>query len=438
MVNDKKIREFFDERTGFTDNPNEAIYVLRDGTLVSGGYEDGIRGEDHAIAEGLIEIDRYDNSFWSKLHFETDFVRLTPETKIALIMENQKLNPFQENVIKEGGYVVEEYCPSYEIEQKEIINVENTKDIKEAQAFLERMEFNLDETFRYQMLGRLQSDCEVYLGDSPQNHRVDRLWADSEMEQIAVMKNLYLSFPADKRPEWIDINDIEKYETMMVKSRVEELANKIGLKENGYCLEKMPEWIENSKSYADKMIKNKAMDTKDVKEIRLTYLLNKLCPNLHHYKQKPFGTESIEVYNKMMNDYTMENSQAEFLDKNGKIVQKGVEKSPQEFDKFIAVMEKHIDFALKGTPVVYWFNDKEQRIDCVALGKLTTADGEKVLIAKTSSGESIHGPEEKFQLKQALVFRNKTSIKEQKEKALQRVNKDKKLIQKPLVKDISK
>lgn len=66
--------------------------------------------------------------------------------------------------------------------------------------------------FNYQLLGRLQQDCEYYLGHG--NRDKKRLWALDESEQIAKMKELYEAF--QEKPEWISLADIERYEAAMV------------------------------------------------------------------------------------------------------------------------------------------------------------------------------------------------------------------------------
>ena len=67
--------------------------------------------------------------------------------------------------------------------------------------------------YRYQMLDRMRSDCDYYLGNGNRNHR--NLWAGSEREQIAFMKAIWQSFPENDRPEWLSIDDIVRYEREM-------------------------------------------------------------------------------------------------------------------------------------------------------------------------------------------------------------------------------
>ena len=75
-----------------------------------------------------------------------------------------------------------------------------------------------DLTFRYMLLGRLQADCEYYLGFG--NRNTKRLWAGSEERQINFMIKLYDSFSADEKPEWLTMDEIVAYsEKMAVKEQ---------------------------------------------------------------------------------------------------------------------------------------------------------------------------------------------------------------------------
>jgi NAD(P)H-flavin reductase len=71
---------------------------------------------------------------------------------------------------------------------------------------------NHDSDFNYQLLARLQQDCEYYLGYG--NRVKKHLWALDEAEQIKKMKELYEGFR--EKPEWISLGDIEKYEAAMI------------------------------------------------------------------------------------------------------------------------------------------------------------------------------------------------------------------------------
>lgn len=78
-------------------------------------------------------------------------------------------------------------------------------------------ETNACDTFNYQLLSRLQQDCEYYLNAGARNKR--HLWALDEAEQIQKMRELYAVLP--KKPEWITLADIEQYEAAMLRPLVE-------------------------------------------------------------------------------------------------------------------------------------------------------------------------------------------------------------------------
>ena len=67
------------------------------------------------------------------------------------------------------------------------------------------------ENFGYRLLGRLQQDCEYYLGAG--NRHKKHLWALDETLQIQKMKELYESLP--DKPDWITLEAIHEYEEQM-------------------------------------------------------------------------------------------------------------------------------------------------------------------------------------------------------------------------------
>lgn len=117
QVTDKQIKAYVEDY-GYemTDNLDEALYILRDGSMISGGYDMGIRGEDHNMIVDLISegVEKDKNSegatnFWEALHQKTSLVRVVPETNSALIATGQQLTAPQRHTIDELGYRVEEY-----------------------------------------------------------------------------------------------------------------------------------------------------------------------------------------------------------------------------------------------------------------------------------------------------------------------------------------
>lgn len=71
-----------------------------------------------------------------------------------------------------------------------------------------------DKVFRYQLLGRLKSDCEYYLNYG--NRSPKRLWAGNEEEQIEFMTELHNSFTEDEKPEWLTMEEIIAYSKKMI------------------------------------------------------------------------------------------------------------------------------------------------------------------------------------------------------------------------------
>ena len=69
-----------------------------------------------------------------------------------------------------------------------------------------------DSPFNVMLFGRLQQDCEYYLGFGGRQKK--HLWAGDEAEQIQTMKDLYAGFTV--KPDWLDMAGIERYEMQMV------------------------------------------------------------------------------------------------------------------------------------------------------------------------------------------------------------------------------
>lgn len=64
---------------------------------------------------------------------------------------------------------------------------------------------------QYMLLGRLQSDCEYFLGAGGKSEK--QLWAGSVSAQIKEMKKIFKSLKV--KPEWITLKDINNYEKAM-------------------------------------------------------------------------------------------------------------------------------------------------------------------------------------------------------------------------------
>lgn len=98
-----------EEGYNMTDNLYEAIYILEDGSLISGDFDYGLRGTDHRMIECVMDSDRYDENFWKDVHDKLNVVMLVPETSFALIKEGQELTEEQQEVLNGSTYVIEVY-----------------------------------------------------------------------------------------------------------------------------------------------------------------------------------------------------------------------------------------------------------------------------------------------------------------------------------------
>lgn len=70
-----------------------------------------------------------------------------------------------------------------------------------------------DKRFQYQMLDRLKSDCDYYLGYGRRNSGC--LWAKEVKGHIDHMKAIWSSFSEDEKPEWLTWEQILDYEREM-------------------------------------------------------------------------------------------------------------------------------------------------------------------------------------------------------------------------------
>ncbi len=66
-----------------------------------------------------------------------------------------------------------------------------------------------DSTFRYMMLARLRCDCDYFLGYG--NRRTKHLYCGDVDKQIEYMKAIWSAFPADGKPVWLTMEQIEDY-----------------------------------------------------------------------------------------------------------------------------------------------------------------------------------------------------------------------------------
>ena len=106
LKNEQIIKMFEVEGVETTDNLAEAIYILSDGTWISGMFYDGDRTEDHRIIEVLFDdIDRYTPNFWSIAHKRTGMIQHVPETSYILKTVGQEVTTEQQNYFNQVEHV---------------------------------------------------------------------------------------------------------------------------------------------------------------------------------------------------------------------------------------------------------------------------------------------------------------------------------------------
>ncbi|MDY0292522.1 MAG: LPD11 domain-containing protein [Desulfuromonadaceae bacterium] len=71
--------------------------------------------------------------------------------------------------------------------------------------------------FGYKMLGRLQMDCQYFIGNGSGHEK--HLWALSAPDQIAEMKKLWNGIRV--KPEWLSMEDIEDFKSKMFTLKLE-------------------------------------------------------------------------------------------------------------------------------------------------------------------------------------------------------------------------
>lgn len=128
------------------------------------------------------------------------------------------------------------------------------------------------------------------------------------------------------------------------ESRVEQLLNKLLLKENKWMLPHLPIWIYESKQYSKMMMDRYRDSEKGEAGYRVLYIMNHVCPNLHHFHKAPKLSScfnNVNEYNRSSKLHIMENSQAKFCDHNGSVIQNGVEYTSVELDKIIEFADRY-------------------------------------------------------------------------------------------------
>ncbi len=129
-------------------------------------------------------------------------------------------------------------------------------------------------------------------------------------------------------------------------SRVTELTKKVMLFENTYVRINIPKWLKESEKWSENRIADNGDKSKEVYQLR--YMLNKICPNLHHFCPKPTAENmrglSPEQRNQMISNYDRENTQVGLQDSDGKVIQVGVKYTEEEYEKMLSILKPALDY----------------------------------------------------------------------------------------------
>ena len=193
--------------------------------------------------------------------------------------------------------------------------------------------------YKYQLLSRMISDCEYYLGNG--NRHDKYLWAGNVQDQIKYMKAIYNSFKNNEKPEWTSIDEIDELERQMTKDTKTEAKDGKENPEYKSFSEDMNE-IERTINFI-KQPKNK--DAQEVLADIKDYL-NKLWVEK---EQHTFGikydeskkiteeTATIDEISKIHSEINQANSLKEIQDVIDKISDKSLQRQVQitfdEYDK---------------------------------------------------------------------------------------------------------
>lgn len=102
------------------------------------------------------------------------------------------------------------YKPLPSINEQTAFIAEYEAEVTKASAFSVSPEENSDDKFRYQLLSRMQSDCNYMLGNGGAG-AIRYLDGENVDTHIHNMLELYNSFSDNAKPEWISVEEIEGY-----------------------------------------------------------------------------------------------------------------------------------------------------------------------------------------------------------------------------------
>ena len=144
--------------------------------------------------------------------------------------------------------------------------------------------------YKYQMLSRLQCDCQYFLGNG--NCHEKHLWANNLDNHILAMKMIYESFNEQDKPVWINNEMIDLYKDQMWTATLSKQANSL-------C-DRLMECFEDMDPYEAMDCRDIDMDTQKhtVYEALVTGKTDDIITNLEDYKSA-CASGDLEQYDKI-------------------------------------------------------------------------------------------------------------------------------------------
>lgn len=192
--------------------------------------------------------------------------------------------------------------------------------------------------YLYQLLDRLRTDCEYYLGNG--NHHPQALWAGNEQGQIDKMREIWNQL--EEKPEWLTWEDINDYAAKMgvedlpstkdgtaekeiqdMLDRNYEREKKVGLEEADISTNSTSENLEKEKEEVEQQLK-------DVEELQAKK--KELDDKVDELFEENKNIKEIKTAREVFNDSIADNSWFNSWVKNAKIV--------METDNYILVVYK--------------------------------------------------------------------------------------------------
>lgn len=104
------LAEIFEECNGTEPvyNIEEAFYITQEGDLLDGEMCDGIRGNDHRMLLGCLDLESTEEG-WNELHNTYNVIRYIPELNIGLYKERQIITDIQKQITEENNIQLELY-----------------------------------------------------------------------------------------------------------------------------------------------------------------------------------------------------------------------------------------------------------------------------------------------------------------------------------------